>query len=193
MDVHVEEGEIRIKLTKGTGLSRLFVEGALQAEYGLLAHGPQDFQAELGQARAARAACEMMARVLAELTGQGTKPDHMVKAGKRDAAYAAGLEAGLKGEHRVIGTDRMHRIAGSVVSPEHKLNGPSFERGWHLGCAILAAVSLSQGLPDPRRVWEEQAEAAMAYQPEPAQSLINEVAEGKERLGLTDRELEGDS
>lgn len=154
MDIHVQTGEVTIKQTKG-GPSRLFINGNMQAEYSLMAHGPEDFRAELGQARAARAACEMMARVLFELTAQTTKPDHMVAPAKRGAAYAAGLEAGLRGEYRVIGKDPFHSIKGSVVSPEHKLSGPSYERGWHLGCAILAAVSLSQGLPDPRRVWDE--------------------------------------
>jgi hypothetical protein len=160
MDVHLEEGEIRIKLGKGIASSgKLFVQGSLQGEFDLTQRGPEDFRAELSKARAAKAACSMMSKVLLELVGQNSKPDHVVAAGKRSAAYAAGFEAGLRGQYRVLGRDSTFNIRGSVASPEHKLNGPSFERGWALGCAILAAVSLSEGLPDPRRVWEELNEA----------------------------------
>ncbi len=113
---------------------------------------PRDWEHELRCARAAHASADMMRAVLRELQSQERKPDHCVKPAQRAAAYAAGLEAGLSGESRVIGRDSQHNISGSVVAPEHKLSGPSYQRGWELGRAIWAAVSMAETGVDPRRV-----------------------------------------
>ena len=155
VDVYVEDSEIRIRLPP-TRVSRLFVDNALQAEFGLGSDGPKDFRKELRQARAARAACAMLAEVLPELTEQQKKPDHRVKSNQRAAAYAAGLESGLKGEHALIGADPQFSILPSVVEPKHKLSGPSHRRGWLLGCAILAATEIAEGRPDPRNEWGKE-------------------------------------
>lgn len=157
MDVHLSDGELRIKLPPGN-TSRLFVGGTLQAEFGLGASGPEDLRKELRRARSAQAACSMMGDVLKELKQQAAKPDHVVKSARRGEAFAAGLEMGLRGEHRVLGggTHLGMREAASVVEPEHKLNGPTYSRGWSLGCAIFAAVAMAAGEDDPRKSWGTQ-------------------------------------
>lgn len=153
---HLEDGGLRIRFPKGSQ-ARLYVKESLQAEFGLGAEGPEDLREEISGARAAHAACDMLAEALKGLQEQRRKPDHVVKSAQRAAAFAAGLEQGLLGEHRTIGKDPMHRIAGSVVPPEHKLSGPSHTRGWDLGCAIHAALVIARGDEDPRRQWYREA------------------------------------
>ncbi len=152
-DVRIEDGKLVVDLA-GT-FSRLFVDGALQAEFGLGDKGPTDFAEILHNARAAHAACSMMGRVLEELREQPRKPGSL-KPAKKTEAFAAGLESGLLGEFTVIGVDRMHGVTGSAMPPDHKLSGPSHRRGWELGSAIHAATELAAGRPDPRASWKKK-------------------------------------
>jgi len=153
LEVHLEPDGFRVQLAPGFSAA-LFVQGALQGEFGLGAQGPEDLREELRRARASQAACEMMRDILKELGEQRRKPDHVVKSDKRSAAYAEGLEAGLNGEHRVIGKDPQFSIDGSVVAPKSKLNGPSYMRGWSLGAAIWAAITMAKTGKDPRKEWK---------------------------------------
>ena len=83
-----------------------------------------------------------------------------MKSNRRGEAFAAGLELGLQGEYRVLGggTHLGMREVASVVHPEHKLAGGTFERGWRLGCAIFAAIRMAAGEPDPRKSWGTEAD-----------------------------------
>lgn len=166
VQIHIDNDQIAFKLPPGFNAA-LFVKGALQAEYCLGVHGPEDLRAELVKARSSVAACMMMSRVLAEMLEQTSKPDHVVKSHQRPAAFAAGLEAGVRGEHRVIGRDLESGFKGTVVPPEHALGGPSFERGWWLGSALHAALAMSRGEPDPRRAWGDPRPAPARPAPAP--------------------------
>ena len=53
----------------------------------------------------------------------------------------------------VGGGTAFHREPTSAVPPNHKLNGPTFSRGWRLGCAIYAACEIEKTGTDPRREW----------------------------------------
>lgn len=161
----LEPGGLRIMFPPGTD-AELIANGDLEAEFGLgPARGPSGLRAEIRKARAAQAACGLMREALEWLTRRREdlerKPDHKIKHGKKAEAFAAGLELGLLGRHRVLGggTSLGVREAASVVEPEHKLNGPSYLRGWSLGCAILAATEVAAGRPDPRKVWGTDTEA----------------------------------
>jgi len=109
LDMNVDKGELR--LTLPPRILRLFVNGSLQGEFFKNSScGPEDLAGEIRAARAAKAACSMLNRTLEELREQSSKPDHLVPAAKRSVAFAAGLESGLCGGHRVI-----HDAAGGVV------------------------------------------------------------------------------
>lgn len=153
MRFNLTDGGMQVEFPKGVH-AELLINGALQAEFGLGAEGPEDLRRELIKARASQAACSIMAEVLRYMQEQYRKPDHRIKSKNRSVAFAAGLEVGLEGRYRVIGKDPMHNIRGSVVAPEHKLSGPSYHRGWDVGIAIYSAVYMSKHGEDPRDKWK---------------------------------------
>jgi len=143
MTLKLEHGRLVLELPH-TALD-LEVNGALQATYFLgVSAGPEDLRGQLRKANAAQSACKMLDEVRKGLLGADRIGGPLPTAEAR-ALWAAGFEAGILGQHRIVG--------GFHLAPTQELTlrqNNRFERGWELGYAIRAAVALSQTGIDPR-------------------------------------------
>lgn len=141
VNVHLREDGVHIEFPAGTP-AKVFVGDELQGECGIGCKGPLDIQKELKRSRAARAAVRFIDSILPTLEETKRRPDHRIKDGQRDAAFAAGFYSGLAGEFQEI--DHQNNMPPDKVAPDHKLAGPTYFAGYSLGNALRRAVEISQ-------------------------------------------------